>query len=94
MKDINEINRIMQTIPEAWRTRWCEASLCACVGCVQIGNRAEIFKRAFGREFFGDLEHIDARQFPKELIDELRITKEEWLLWKSGTPAAGEQDGG
>jgi len=39
MKTLSEVNSILQTIPEPWRYKWCCAEKCACVGCVQIGNR-------------------------------------------------------
>ncbi len=83
MKTLEEINEIMKTIPERWRKRWCgaEEGPCACLGCVQIGNRLIMYKNITGREFTGDPEHLDEEKFPKEIYDKYKITKEEWQLW-------------
>jgi hypothetical protein len=35
----DEVDAIMQTMPEDWRYRWCESKVCACMGCVGVGSR-------------------------------------------------------
>ena len=39
-----EVDEIMEGIPVGWRNRWCggENGPCACLGCVQTGNKAVI----------------------------------------------------
>ena len=85
MKSLEEINRIMETIPRAWRQRWCggEQGPCACMGCVQIGNRLVMVKEATCQEFMGDPEYIDETLISPEIYKKYKITKEEWLLWKA-----------
>ena len=41
------VDEVMQEIPSQWRRRWCggEAGPCACLGCVQIGNRRVMAER-------------------------------------------------
>ena len=84
MKSLNEIDKIMQTIPEKWRNRWCggEYGPCACMGCVQIGNRMVMFKKVKGHDFFGDPEYINEQAIPPAIYRKYKITKEEWELWK------------
>jgi hypothetical protein len=83
MKTLKEINDIMQTIPEEWRIRWCggENGPCACMGCVQIGNRMIMFKEAEGRDFHFDPEYINEQAIPPDIYEKYKITKEEWKLW-------------
>lgn len=78
-----DINKVMETIPEGWRTRWCggENGACRCMGCVQIGNRPIMVKEFTGNEFRGDPEYIDERQIPKEIYDKHKISKTEWENW-------------
>jgi hypothetical protein len=85
MKSIEETNRIMQKIPLEWRNRWCggENGACACLGCVQIGNRAVMAEELTGQSYSGDPEYINEGKIPKEIREKLKITKEEWLAWKS-----------
>ena len=83
-RSIEEIDAIMQTIPEEWRLRWCggENGPCACLGCVQIGNRLIMAKEVTGLEFKGDPEYISEGKIPKDIYNRLRITKSEGELWK------------
>ena len=83
MKNIDEISAIMETIPKEWRNRWCggELGLCACMGCVQIGNRMIMAKEVTGSVFRGDPEYIDESKIPKDVFEKHKITKEEWELW-------------
>lgn len=82
-KTIQETNEIMQTIPKEWRTRWCggENGACACMGCVQIGNRLIMAKEITGNEYKGDPEYISESKIPQEIYDKYKITKEEWKAW-------------
>ena len=34
MRTLEEIDKIMKLLPERIRTRWCKASMCGCLGCV------------------------------------------------------------
>jgi hypothetical protein len=88
MRTLEEINKIMETIPKEWRHRWCggENGTCACIGCVQIGNRLIMAKETLGIEYTGDPEHIDESRIPKEIYDKYKISKEEWEFWKSINP--------
>lgn len=89
MKTLEEINEIMKTIPERWRTHWCkgielEGGGCACRGCVQIGNRLIMASKTLGKTITaadGDPEHIDERKIPIEIFNKYKITKEEWEVW-------------
>jgi hypothetical protein len=78
-----DINKIMETIPEAWRDRWCggENGACACMGCVQVGNRLVMAQEVTGRKFTGDPEYIDESQISKEIFDRYKINREEWKKW-------------
>lgn len=80
MKDVDQI---MQTIPEKWRDRWCggERGPCACMGCVQIGNRLIMAQETTGDRYHGDPEYIDERKITKEIYNKYKITKEEWETW-------------
>lgn len=84
MKSFEDIDKIMQTIPEAWRNRWCggENGACACMGCVQIGNRVIMWEESNSGSFSLDPEYIDESKIPQELYDKYKITKDEWLFWK------------
>ena len=84
MKSPGEVDAIMNSIPKEWRTRWCggEFGPCACLGCVQIGNRMIMFEKANGRKFFGDPEYIDESTIPEKIYQKYKITKEEWKLWQ------------
>lgn len=82
MKDVNSI---MQTIPLEWRNTWCggENGDCACMGCVQIGNRLIMVKGLTGKDYKGDPEYIDEQNIPKHIHDKYKITKQEWETWKN-----------
>ena len=82
---IENINEIMETIPKGWRNRWCggENGACACMGCVQIGNRLIMAKEVTGTEFKGDPEYIDERRIPKDIYVKYKVTKDEWEAWKT-----------
>ena len=81
MKTLKEINEIMNTIPLTWRKRWCECQYCACVGCVQIGNRIIMYEKATGKKFVGDPEYISETEISQAIYDKYKISKEEWQLW-------------
>ncbi len=83
MKTIDEINSIMNTIPKDWKNRWCggESGPCACMGCVQIGNRLIMYEKATGMKFYGDPEYIEIELIPIEIYEKYKITKGEYLLW-------------
>lgn len=85
MKTDNELNEIMQTIPKEWHDRWCggEYGPCACMGCVQVGNRLIMVKEMTGSKYNGDPEHINESRIPPEIYNKYKITKDEWKLWKS-----------
>ena len=75
-----DVDAVMQTIPEEWRHRWCggEFGPCACMGCVQVGNRLVMT----GLEVHQvDPEYIDVEQIPREVYDHFKITKAEWEEW-------------
>ncbi len=77
---MTNVDAVMQTIPEKWRSRWCggESGPCACMGCVQIGNRLIMV----GLEVHQcDPEYIDETKIPKEIYDRFKITKDEWQNW-------------
>lgn len=80
-----EVDAIMRSVPEQWRERWCggEAGPCACLGCVQIGNRYVMALATSGRPFLGDPEHINETLIPSGIFYQYKITKDEWLRWMS-----------
>ena len=89
MKTEQHVDYIMMLIPEEWRKRWCggERGACACLGCVQIGNRAVINDRITRTQYPVDPEHISEEQLKKhtDLYSDNKITREEWDLWMSRT---------
>lgn len=80
-----QVDEIMGEIPEAWRTRWCggERGPCACMGCVQIGNRKVIAEKIAGTKFSGDPEYIseDKLQEHSAIYAEHKVSREEWESW-------------
>lgn len=36
-----KVNEIMQSMPLDWRYRWCEAVVCACLGCANRSGDAK-----------------------------------------------------
>jgi hypothetical protein len=94
MKSPDEVDKIMQTIPRKWRTYWCggERGPCACLGCVQIGNRMVMVETASGHKFRGDPEYIDESRIPPEIYKKYKVTREEWEAWMKSnqlTPRGG-----
>lgn len=87
MKSFEEIDAIMLTIPEQWRKRWCENGRCACLGCVQSGNRVVMAEAVMGGKFWGDPEHIAEAAIPADIYAKYKVTREEWELWKQKTLA-------
>jgi hypothetical protein len=60
-----------------------EYGQCACIGCVQIGNRYIMAKETLGKDYEFDPEYIDESCIPKDIYNKYKITKEEWKLWKN-----------
>lgn len=75
-----DVDAVMNSIPEEWRSRWCggEHGPCACMGCVQIGNRLIM---AGLRVTQCDPEYIDESKIPPEIYAKYKVTKEEWSAW-------------
>lgn len=96
MKTPEQVDAIMAGIYERWRTRWCggERGACACVGCVQIGNRAGIFEKVYGRKPVSDPEGLSEeamRLRSPETYAANKISREEWEAWmqrQSGSAGA------
>lgn len=82
-----QVEAIMASIPERWRTRWCggEHGPCGCMGCVQIGNRAVILKKITGRPYLGDPEYIDEAKLQehREVYEAHKLSRAEWESWMS-----------
>lgn len=76
----DDVDAVMNTIPAEWRTRWCgaENGPCACLGCVQIGNRLIMVERT---AFQGDPEYINESKIPEEIYRKYKVTKDEWQAW-------------
>jgi pyridoxine/pyridoxamine 5'-phosphate oxidase len=76
----DDVDAVMQSIPAEWRTRWCGGELgpCACMGCVQIGNRAIM---AGLKNDQVDAEYINEARIPPETYKKYKVTKEEWERW-------------
>jgi len=83
MKTPEELNALMQRIPEKWRKRWCQAELCACMGCVQTGNKQIMAEAMSGNKYIGDPEYIDESRIDPDVYKTLKITKEEWEVWNN-----------
>jgi hypothetical protein len=87
MKTELQVDAIMEEIPEGWRARWCggENGACACIGCVQIGNRAVIAEKITGEKYRGDPEHISEAklQAHSAVYAEHKLSREEWDAWMS-----------
>lgn len=80
-----DVDGVMQTIPEEWRRRWCggENGPCGCMGCVQIGNRLVMTGRKVTQ---CDPEYIDESKIPLETYKKFKVTKEEWSAWMERQP--------
>lgn len=80
----------MQRIPEGWRKRWCggERGACACLGCVQIGNRKVIAEKITETPYRGDPEYISEAKLQEHaaIYSDNKITKEEWERWSRQNP--------
>lgn len=77
----DDVDAVMQSIPENCRTRWCggENGPCACLGCVQVGNRLIMAGLKDGQI---DPEYIDESKIPEDVYRRFKVTKEEWEDWK------------
>jgi len=78
-----DVDAVMQTIPQKWRTRWCGAIEpggrgCACNGCVQIGNRLVMANLKVHQ---CDPEYIDESKVDADTYNKFKVTKEEWAAW-------------
>lgn len=88
MSRADDVDAVMQTVPVKWRARWCEAEQCACMGCVQVGNRLIMVNRRADQI---DPERIDERQIPPAMYAKYKITKEEWADWMRRDATAKEK---
>lgn len=80
----DDVDVVMRTMPEEWRYRWCggERGLCACMGCVQVGNRlAMVGLKAYQI----DPEYIDETKIPADVYRRFKVTKEQWADWMRRT---------
>jgi len=85
-KTPEQVDAIMSAIPEEWRGRWCggEYGACACLGCAQIGNRAVIHGKVFGKRYIGDPEYISEaalRQRDPTTYADNKLSKADWDSW-------------
>jgi len=76
----DDVDAVMQTIPAEWRTRWCggESGPCACMGCVQVGNRLAMSGRTAAQ---CDPEYIDERKIPADVYVKYKVSHGEWVDW-------------
>jgi len=83
MKTDAQIDAIMAAIPEQWRARWCSSRLCACLGCVQTGNKAVIAQKITGEEYRGDPEYISEAKLREHgaVYEDHKLSREEWDSW-------------
>ena len=58
-----------------------ERGPCACLGCVQVGNRRVMVELITGEPFSGDAEWVDERRIPDEIYKECKISRPEWDAW-------------
>ena len=91
-KTPEQIDAIMAAIPEKWRRHWCggERGPCACMGCVQIGNRAVIAEKITGEPYRGDPEYIDEAKLKEHgtVYEDHKLSRAEWESWmKRHSPA-------
>jgi len=90
MKSQEQIDTIMSAIPEDWRRRWCggERGACACMGCVQIGNRAVIAEKITGEKYLGDPKYLSESKLQEHgaVYAEHKLSREEWEAWLSLHP--------
>lgn len=86
----DDIDAVMQTIPEEWRTNWCgrEDGPCACLGCVQVGNRLVM---AGLKVTQCDPEYIDESKIDPAIYKKYKVTKAEWSDWMARQSSANSQ---
>lgn len=99
MKREAQVDAVLQAIPARWRTRWCgaEKGACACMGCVQTGNRQVIAEKITGEPWRGDPEYIDEARLRAHgaVYAENKVSRVEWEAWMSRQPAiTGEPSDG
>lgn len=98
MKTPEQIDQVMQSIPVEWQSRWCggERGACACLGCVQIGNRAVIVEKITGEPYRGDPEYIDEAKLKEygALYTDNKVTREEWEAWMRTRPQEAQSPDG
>lgn len=86
MKTNKQVDEIMAATPREWRHRWCggERGPCACMGCVQTGNKQVIMELITGKTYAGDPEYISefVVRAHKDVYEANKISYEEWLAWK------------
>lgn len=76
-----DVDAVMQSIPPEWRDRWCTSRAnggCACMGCVEIGNRLIMTGR---KVTHCDPEYIDESKIPPDIYKKYKVTREEWEAW-------------
>ncbi len=75
-----DVDAVMNSIPEDWRTRWCggENGGCGCMGCVQIGNRLIMTGLSVSQ---CDPEYIDESKIPPDVYAKYKVSREEWTAW-------------
>jgi hypothetical protein len=85
MKTEAQVDALMAEIPAEWRVRWCggENGPCACLGCVQTGNKAVIARKITGGRFMGDPERISESGLKRHatIYAENKISRAEWDAW-------------
>ena len=90
MKREEQVDAVMQAIPVRWRTRWCgaEQGACACMGCVQTGNRQVIAEKITGEPWRGDPEYIDEGRLQAHgaVYTDNKVSRVEWEAWMSRQP--------
>lgn len=86
MKSPLVVDALMEAIPASCRTRWCggEKGPCACLGCVQVANRAVIAEKIRGEPYRGDPEHLSEAKLQThgQLYTDNKVTREEWEAWR------------
>lgn len=90
MKTDAQIDAIMNAIPERWRRNWCggERGPCACLGCVQTGNKRIIADKIRGERYLGDPEYIDEAKLQNygHVYEDNKIRRGEWESWMKRHP--------
>jgi hypothetical protein len=88
--DESRVDAIMARIPETWRDRWCggETGPCACMGCVQTGNKKVIAEKIAGQRYTGDPEYIDEFMLMAhaDIYAANKITRGDWDAWRARHP--------